>query len=363
MGPRYRRPIVLALFTGVFLAAALGVSAASGVRVSRVGGGSPPTAGRPWAVKLAVRPRSFRGVVQVVATGQRRLSVRARGGHGAYRARLVFPRSGVWKLTARAGGSRSMLGSVRVRFSPLVFSEPTGIDVSPDGSLLVVEFGLRQLVRVSPATGRISHIADFTKPWGVAQAPSGSIFAADQGSMERIDPGHAPTVVAAADPGVEIGPIAVTRGGDVVYSTVSGVYRLAGGRAGTPQRLAASTPFSSPHGIAVATDGALLVSDTDNNLIRRIDPKNGSVTTFATIGHPRGIDVAPDSTVYVAAADEQRVVRFSASGARLGAVGPQFKDVYALAVAAGGTVYAIDVGVGVIRRISSAGTSSVVGRR
>jgi streptogramin lyase len=270
----------------------------------------------------------------------------------------------LWKLAARAGGSRSKLGSVRVRFAPLVLDEPTGIDVNPDGSVLVVEFGLLRLVRVAPATARVSRLAVLTKPWGVARAPSGSIFVSDLGWLKRIDPAHAPTIVATADPGIEIGPVTVMPGGDVVYSTAWGLYRVAGGVAGTPQQLAANTPFSGPHGIAVASNGTLLVSDTGNNLIRRVDPTSGAVTTFAAIGHPRGIDVAPDGTVYVAAADEHRVVRFSASGQRLGAVGPRFGDPYALAVADDGTVYAIDAGPkGLIRRIARDGTSSVVGRR
>jgi DNA-binding beta-propeller fold protein YncE len=85
------------------------------------------------------------------------------------------------------------------------------------------------------------------------------------------------------------------------------------------------------------------------------------VTTFAVLGHPRGIDVAPDGSVYVAAADEHRVVRYSASGARLGLVGPRFGDPYALSVAPDGTVYALDLGgPGIIRRIAPNGTASVV---
>ena len=363
MGRRYHRLIVLGVCAFVVLATALGVSAGSGVRIARIGGGGPPTAGKAWVVRLAVRPRSFHGVVRVVATGSSRVSARARGGHGVYRAWLVFPRSGVWKLAAQASGSRSKLGSVRVRFAPLTFAEPTGIDVRPDGSLLVVEFGRQRLVRVAPSTGRITQIATFAKPWGVALAPSGSVFVSDQGWLKRIDPGHTATIVATANPGIEIGPVAVMPGGDVVYSTAWGIYRVAHGAPGTPQQLASTTTLSGPHGIAVASGGALLVSDTGNSVIRRIDPGSGSVTAFASIGHPRGIDVAPDGSVYVAAADEQRVVHFSASGARLGTVGPRFRDPYALAVAADGTVYALDVGTpGLIRRIAPDGTSSVVGR-
>jgi DNA-binding beta-propeller fold protein YncE len=311
-------------------------------------------------VKLAVRPRSFHGSVQVVASGPRRLTARAHGGHGTYRARLVFPRSGVWKLTARAGASPSRLGSIHVRAARLVFDEPTGIAAGPDGSLLVVESGLLRLLRVSPG-GRVNRIVTFTKPWGVARTPSGTIFASDLGWLKRIDPGHTPTIVATADPGIEIGPIAVLPNGDVVYSTVSGLYRVAGGVAGAPQRLAPQISLSGPHGIAATANGTLLVSDTGNNLVWRIDPASGLVTPFAAIAHPRGIGVAPDGTVYVAAADERRVVRFSASGERLGAVGPRFGDPYALTLAPDGTVYAIDAGArGFIRRIAPDGTSSVV---
>jgi streptogramin lyase len=351
---------MLAVSAAAGLMSALGVSAGSGVHVSRIGGGAA-TAGRPWLVKLAVRPKSFRGTVQVVATGPRRLSARARGGHGSYRARLVFPKPGVWRLTARAGGARSRLGSVRVRQARLVLVEPTGIDVAPDGSLLIVEFGLRRLVRVDPATGRLTPVVDLVKPWGVSRAASGSTYVSDLGWVKRIDPGRAPQIVATVAPGVEVGPLTVTPAGDVIYSTVSAVYRLARGTAGTPERLAVGTPFSGPHGIAVAADGSLLVSDTGNGLIRRIDPA-GSVTTFAAIGSPRGIDVAPDGTVYVAGGEEHRIVHLDASGKRLGTVGPPFNDAYALSVARDGTVYAIDIGADVIRRLSPDGTSTVVGR-
>jgi streptogramin lyase len=328
----------------------VGVSAGSGVHVTRVGGGAP-TAGKAWVVKLAVRPKSFEGRLQLVATGPTRVTARARGAKGSYRARLVFPGTGAWTLTARAGNALSRLGSVRVRPAPLVFDQPTGVAVARDGSLLVVEFGQRRLLRVDSATGRAARLAALLKPWGVAAAPSGSVYVSDLGRLKRIDPGGTPQVVATVDPGVEIGPVAVAPNGDVYYSTVSAVYRLVHG-AGSPQQLAAGTPLAGPHGMAVAADGSVLLSDTGNNVVRRIDAA-GTVTTFASIGNPRGIALASDGSIYVAAADEHRVVHLSASGRRLGAVGPQFDDPYALAVARDGTVYAIDIGAGLIRRIST----------
>jgi len=328
----------------------VGIPGGTGVHVTRAGG-STATAGKAWTAKLAVRPKSFGGRVQLLATGPGRLTARARGGKGSYEARLVFPRTGVWTLTARAGSALSRLGSVRVRPAPLVFDQPTGVAVGRNGSLLVVEFGRHRLLRVDAATGRAVQVAKLVKPWGVAMAPSGSAYVSDLRWLKRIDAGQAPQVVATVAAGVEIGPVAVAPNGDVFYSTASAVYRLPHG-AGPTQQLAAGTPLSSPHGIAVAADGSVLLSDTGNGVVRRIDSA-GAVTAFASVGNPRGIAVAPDGSVYVASGDEHRVVHLSAAGQRLGVVGPQLTDAYALAVARDGTVYADDIGAGVIRRIST----------
>jgi DNA-binding beta-propeller fold protein YncE len=341
---------VLAVVAALALVVALAVAAGNGVRVSR-GRASVAVAGRAWTVELAVRPASFGGRVLLTATGPTRLvaHARARGGHGSYRARLVFPAAGVWKLAATAGDARASLGSVRVRLAPLVLDQPTGIDSLPDGSLLVVESGLLRLVRVDLRDDGVRELARLDKPWGVARAPSGSIYVSDRSLLKRIDPGRAPRVVARAEPGVEIGPVTVAPGGDVYYSTASALYRLRQG-AVSPERIAAGTQLASPHGLAVAPDGSLLVSDTNDDRVLRVE-QSGAVTTFAAVGHPRGLDVAPDGFVYLAAGDEQRVVRFDAAGERLGPVGPAFEDVYALTVGAGGAVYAIDIGADTIRRI------------
>jgi streptogramin lyase len=245
--------------------------------------------------------------------------------------------------------------------APLALDQPLGIDVAPGGTLLVVEFGLRRLVRVSPTSGRVTQLATFAKPWGVARARSGSVYVSDGGRLRRVDPGHAPVTVATAPAAFEIGPVAVTPTGDVVYATAFALYRLRGGK-GVPQVVAPGTVLNGTHDIAVAADGSLLVSDTDSNRILRV--KGKTVTIFATLSHPRGIDVAPNGSVFVVAADAHRIAHYSSAGRRLGLVGPRFADPYALSVAKDGTVYALDLGVtGIIRRVAPDGTASVVARR
>ena len=277
------------------LAAAIGAvawtaSAAGGVHVSLAGAAPTPTVGKAWTAKLTVRPVSFRGAVGVTASGPGRVDVRASGGHGSYRARLVFPAAGRWTLTARAGSSTARLGSVTVRkaaATPLTFVWPTSVDVEPGGSLLVVENGLRRLVRLDPVTGRVTQIAALTKPYAVRRAASGAVFVSDGPVLRRIDGTRPPAKVAEADG--DIGPIAIAPNGDVYFTTETTLWKLAGGQ-GTPVRQAAGTPFSSPHGLAIAGDGAVLVADTGNHVVRRVDPATGAVTAFAQLENPRGMD-------------------------------------------------------------------------
>src|SRR5256885_2177866 len=133
------RRAVLGGACAALLGAACASAQGSDVRVARAGLGPAPRVGHAWTLKLTVRPATFNGAVRVTADGPVRLSVRAAGRHGTYRARLVFPKTGVWRLVVRAGGTRTRLGQVRaLARAPLVLEEPTGIAVRPDGSLLVV---------------------------------------------------------------------------------------------------------------------------------------------------------------------------------------------------------------------------------
>ena len=334
-------------------------SAGPGIRVTRAPGPAP-VVGRAWFVTLRVSPATFRGAVALSAVGPTTLVARAQGGGGAYRARFVFPSTGVWKLTARAGTTRASLGTVRVRPVPaLTLREPTGIAVEPTGALAVVELGRQRLVDVDADTGRLRRVAALAKPWGVARGPSG-LFVGDRNALERVE-GGSTTTVATVDAGTEIGPVAVSASGDVFYATATALYRVPDGRAGAAQRLVIDATLDSPHGLAVAADGALLVSDTNHGRILRIDLAARDATTFATLEHPRGLAVAPDGSVFAAAADEHRIVRFDASGRRLGVVGPRLNDPYAIAIARDGTIYAVEPGPsGFIRRIRPDGSSSVV---
>ena len=373
-----KRVAAALLVLGAFACTA---SAAGPVRVSLAGKRAAPVAGRAWTLRLAVRPLSFAGTVRVNALGPSRVRVRATGRRGSYRARLVFPKAGLWRISAQAGGRTLRLGSVRVRQAsakPVAFTEPTSIDLQPDGTLLLVENNPGRVLRVSPSTGRVRVLVpSLFKPYAIVRAPSGAVYLSVEGRLQRLNGAGPPTTVAEMPPGVEIGPIAAAHNGDVYFSTATQVFRLPGGSgpairiAGTGEAggggdggPALNAQLSSPHGLGVAADGAVLVSDRDNDRVRRIDPVTGVIGAFAPLGRPYGMDVAPDGTVYVIEGATNRVVHLSASGARIGYVGPAFAIPYDLEAAPGGVVYLLQSGpTGYIRRIAPDGSVTTVSAR
>jgi len=264
------------------------------------------------------------------------------------------------KILACLGTVTVLAGSALAASStPLSFVWPTSVEVEPGGSLLVVENGLRRLVRITPA-GRVTQVAVLTKPYAVERSRSGRIYVTDGPFLRRIS-GRAAVKVAEAES--DIGPIAIAPGGDVYFTTDNALWKLAGGT-GTPIRLAAATRFSAPHGLAVARNGSVLVADTGNHRILRFDPASGKVTLFARLAEPRGVDVAADGTVYAVEGRSSRVVHLSATGRRLGFVGPVFEDPYALRLAPGGALYVVEsLESGDLRRIARDGSVTTISRR
>lgn len=354
---------------------AFGSSGSGRVQVSVTGKRPAAVLGKPWTVRLAVRPGSFHGTVMVTATGPRLLRARVTRKRGVYRLRLAFPGAGRWRLTARAGGTTSRLGTVRVAPAPLIFNEPTSIELEPAGTLLLVENTPGRLLRIDPETGRVTVVVPaITRPYAVVRAPSGDLFVSTESRVERIGPGARTTVAAA---GTDIGPLAVSPGGDVYYATATQIFRLAGG-SGPPVRvagtgveggggdggLALDAQLSVPHGLEIAADGALLVADTGNGRIRRIDPASGVISALAQVGRPDGLDLVADGSIVAVDGQQDRVVHLTPSGTRIGFVGPVFTTAYDVEAAPGGVSYVLEAGpAGRIRRVAANGTVTTVSRR
>ena len=284
-------------------------------------------------------------VVATRGSATRRASL-TRLGRGLYRVRVVFPAPGTWRLEARLRARRLPLGQIEVRAATpaeLRIDTPAHAALHVDGSLLVVEDGRHRVLRVDLATGSasvfagsgtVAHSGDggtavragLGSPFGIAVAPDGEVFVTSGERLRRIE--HTGRISTVAIAPLGLGPLAADARSVFYVAADARIYRYDratgtvehyGGTGGTgfggDGGPATHAVFSAPHGLAFAADGSLLVTDTGNDRLRRIDAVTRVVTTVAAgLAGSWGVATSPDGTVYVGAWTANRVYRIDAGG-------------------------------------------------
>ena len=226
------------------------------------------------------------------------------------------------------------------------FTDPFAVAIDARGALYVADAG--HIRRIDPDGNVATLPGSFDTPSGLALDRAGNVFVADTGSnsIRRITPDGAVTIVAGdGTAGYRDGPaaqarfngpigVAVDDKGNVYVAdsyndrirliTADGQVRtLAGqdapGFADGPGALAA---FDMPTGIALDRHGAVLVADTGNDAVRKIEP-DGRVSTLAHTDARDGagllngiIGLVPtwDGFLYMASFDRGRIVQMAPSG-------------------------------------------------
>ena len=239
--------------------------------------------------------------------------------------------------------------------SPLWLSDPFGIAVAPDGTVYITDAGENNRIQKITPDGNITTIAGgvegfgdgvgdkalFNTPSGIALAPDGFLIVADTGNnrIRRVTPsGQASTVAGDGTAGYVDGPannaqfngpigVAVDARGNIYVAdsyndrirliTPDGQVSTVAGK-GTPgygdgDRNTAL--FDTPCGVVVANDGALIVADTGNDRLRRIDTQ-GNVTTLPVtdLSSPIGLALTHDNFLYVTELDRSRVLQIASDG-------------------------------------------------
>jgi uncharacterized protein (TIGR03437 family) len=204
---------------------------------------------------------------------------------------------------------------------------------------------------------------------GIAVDSSGNLYIADSGNMRiRKIPSAA-----------SVGPSISTVAGNGVYS-----YSGDGGQANKAQ-------MNLPHGVAVGADGSVYVSDSANNVVRKV-AVNGTISTIAGNGSagfggdggngpaaqlsaPEGVAVDKLGNVYIADSANNRVRKVASTGAiatfagtgTAGSTGDGgaaasalLNAPFGLALDAAGNLYVTEFGGNRVRKISASGTISTV---
>jgi sugar lactone lactonase YvrE len=267
------------------------------------------------------------------------------------------------------------------------------------------------------ATDGSGTVATFNRPMGLAVDVGGNVYVADAGNMliRKITPDHHVTTLAGAvgskgstngqgvaarffsPVGVAVGPTGILFVTDAENHTIrkitpDGVVTTVAGLAGSKgstDGTGGAARFNQPHSLAIASDGSLYVTDTENHTIRKITP-DGVVTTVAgaagrkgsTDGqglvarfyHPFGIAVDAEGTLYVADNGNCTIHKITAVGTvstvagtagRRGSTdgaGPmaRFRYPTGLAVATNGTLYVAEATNTIVRKITVTGEVSTL---
>lgn len=207
----------------------------------------------------------------------------------------VFVSHGEIFVTDGIRGTLSRISDSGVVIVAPGMSTPSGMAVSPNGDLTVVDSETRSVKRIV-SDGSVTTLAgtgnEFAGPIGVAVAPNGEILISDT-YADRI--------------------MTIRNGG--------GVTTLVGGSRGFMDGTRASAQFDTPLGLAMWGE-RLLVADAGNRRIRVVEP-DGRVWTLAGNGgvdlidglplqasfvRPTAIAVGADGAIYVADGNAIRVI-------------------------------------------------------
>jgi sugar lactone lactonase YvrE len=221
-----------------------------------------------------------------------------------------------------------------------VFNQPHGVAVDSQGNVYIADSNNQRIRKVDVGTAKISTIAgtgDPHTPPGLNGGPASaaglkfpkSMFMAANDRLYFADSGN--NMVRVID--LTANPPTIKT---VAGNTQSKHYGGDGGPAVNAQ-------LNTPTGLSVLADGTIYISDSDNNLIRRVDPAgkistiagdaaaaaaaanspalpptdsagDGGAATSAHLNGPRGIAADPLGNLYIAEEAGARIRRIDPSG-------------------------------------------------
>jgi DNA-binding beta-propeller fold protein YncE len=233
--------------------------------------------------------------------------------HTNHRIRKITPGGAVSTLAGSGAGFADGQGTAALVRSP------TGVVVGSEGDIIVADGSNHRIRKITPG-GAVSTLAGsacgfadgqgtaalFRSPTGVAVDNEGNIIVADHTNhrVRKITPGGAVSTLAGSGAGFADGQgtaalfrsptgVAVDSEGDIIVAdqqnhhirkiTPGGadVSTLAGSAAGFADGQGTTALFRSPTGVAVDNEGNIIVADNTNHRICKITPGGADVSTLA----------------------------------------------------------------------------------
>jgi sugar lactone lactonase YvrE len=260
------------------------------------------------------------------------------------------------QVSTLAGGP--LAGTADGQGSSALFSNPVSVSVAPTGDLFVSDYDSGLLRRVTQA-GAVTTVANIgtLQPFGLVAATAQQLF---------VDTDHNPD-------------------GQKTQTTTGTIWSV---DTTTGQKVPVKANIGRPRGVALLSDGRLVLGDFQNHVVRLLNPLDGSLSVLAGSGcpgyadgkgaaaafsSPYGLVVTADQKVVVADSGNGRIriidldgnVTTLAGGDTLGTndgsvTEARFMGPVDVAIDGTGKLYVSDPGGHRIRRIDSIGPSATV---
>lgn len=199
------------------------------------------------------------------------------------------------------------------------------VRIDAEGFIWVVDVGSHTVLKVHPS-GRIAMVlgrrgtpgadeATFNQPTDVAVAPDGDIYVTDGYGNSRV----------------------------VRFSREGRFLSQWGSKGGGPGE------FNLPHAVVLDREGRLYVADRENGRIQVFTREGAFLKQWADWGSPWGLVLTPDQDILVADGKNNRIIKVSREGRRLGAYGQpgklpgEFSLAHAIALGEGGEIYVAEI--------------------
>lgn len=205
-------------------------------------------------------------------------------------------------------------------------NNPFGLVIGPDRGLYWADFGSHRVMRFDFATKAISVIAGTGKAG--YSGDGGPAVSAQMNAPHEVRFDSKGNVFVAERDNHVVRYIDMK---SKVISTAAGTGMRGYSGDGGPARQA---QLAQPHSIALDRADNVYICDIVNNRVRRIDPKTGTISTFAGNGEhgntpddasldgtpvmgPRSIEIAPDGTMYLILREGNKVFSIDVARRRL----------------------------------------------
>jgi sugar lactone lactonase YvrE len=288
-----------------------------------------------------------------------------------------------------ACGGASTAAPPKKQAKPLRLGTPGPIALAPDGTLVVGDRELRRVLRINPRTKkRTLVVSGFpSEPVGLGYDDMRRLYVSAGDRVYRIDRGRKVLVAGTGTRGHSgdggrattarlsgAGGIDVDHDESIAIAEYDnwirvvapdGTIRSVAGNGGTGYAgdggPATEALLGHPHDVIWRRDGVLLIADSHNGVIRRVDA-NGRISTFASgFFAPIALEGGPGDTVYVSDARPLSIYRLGPDGGDKTLVATVPGTPVGLAVDANHNVYATELeGRKRVVRIAPGGRTTVL---